>query len=374
MKPLVRGEREFLWTAGGTRYIDAISGVYNTSYGHAHPHIMEAIREASESGILNCYDNPYLSRRLLEDELCALTGFNEIHLFSSGAETVEKALMLALRSLPEKRRGVLHFKRGFHGKTMGTYGLFDSEAGELPYHHCVGDAPDVSHGPGAERQQLDAMRHMLEGDHGVVILEPVMGYYGYIFSYSFLEEVKKVCDETDSILVFDEMITSFGRAGVNFMSDRVKPDILVVGKGLGQGLPIMAVLFDKDGKVQADGFSWTTATANGPFLCQIGLASCQVLVQEKMAEKSWIVGSYLRDMLALYPNIYEHCDVRGIGSMVFVKLEESIDAHSVEVRLRNEQHVLTRAHGSTLVMMPPFITLRGSCREIAYALHKVLEK
>jgi acetylornithine/N-succinyldiaminopimelate aminotransferase len=358
MKPLVRGYQEFLYDEDNERYVDAISGVYNVSYGYAHPRILGVLQEFPGGGLINVYDNPTPERKALESALSVLTGFEGVHLFSTGAESVEKALLLALRSVQASRRTVVHFRDGFHGKTMGTYGLFDSRV-PLPYTDYV-----------LEPFDLDSLVSYLKRVSGIVILEPVMAYFGTIPSDTQLRTIREICDETESILIFDEMVTGFGRTGVNFVSDKVKPDILVTGKGLGQGLPISAVLFDPK-RVNADGISWTTATANNALLCRIGSESVRVLVEEGMALKSQKVGSELVEFLIRRSNIVECCGVLSCGSMVFLKHRTSTMA-PVEEQLREKYHILTRAHGSSLVLMPPFVTGSSSLEYIADSVSKII--
>jgi len=370
MKRLVCGQNEFVYDEDGVEFIDAVSGVYNVSYGHCHPRIVEALKQGA-GGLVNTYGNPTPWRCDLENKLVELTGFDEVHLFSTGAEAVEKALMLALLSLPANRRGVLHAKGGFHGKTMGTAGLFDPSFLIRPsYRSRYGDPPYAI----IEADWLASLRHALKSDFGVVILEPVMAYYGFEFSYDLLRRIKEICDDTHSILIFDEMVTGFGRAGVNFISNVVKPHMLVTGKGLGQGLPISAVLFDRK-PLNEDvvlNFSFSTATAGCAFLCRVGLESCKILVEEDMALRSQGVGDRLCAQLKTFAlDLFE---VWSVGSMVFVQAKDGVSLEPLETKLRLDHHILTRAHGSSLIMMPPFVTLNDSIDRICSAFKEVIAK
>ncbi len=370
MDQLVRGHKEFVYDAQDRCYVDAISGVYNVSYGHGLPRIIECISSyILRTSLLNCYDNPTPERSALEKKLRELTCFDEARLLSTGSEAVEKALLLALRSLPSARRGVLHFASGFHGKTMGTYGLFDVEQPvKLPYDHACLAVP----GGASEDEVLSLIDSALcRRSYGVVILEPVMSYYGHIFSDAFLRRLRDLCTETQAILIFDEMVTGFGRTGVNFVSDVVKPDILVTGKGLGQGLPISAVLFDNGTVVYADGFSWTTATANNPLLCRVGYESCKILATGTMAGLSEEVGAVLEKKLLQFDPIREVFEIVRKGSMLFLKRRDHKLA-SVEAFLREKCQILTREHGSTLVLMPPFVTSTDSLQFIATGINRAV--
>ena len=366
MKLLVSGSREFLFDEAGQRYIDAISGVYNASYGHGHPRITHILRTFPMDGIINCYDNSTPERRRLENELCAQTGFREVHLFSSGAESVEKALLLALQSVSPARRRVLHFLNSFHGKTMGTESLF---------HPCMLKSPyrtDTVDPMFPEERLLERVRARVRNGCGVVILEPVMGYFGHIFPLRVLAEIRRICSESETILIFDEMITGFGRAGHCFVSDVVRPDILVLGKNLGQGLPIMAILFNPGGLISTEGSSWTTATANNALLCRVGYESCRILVEEAMTSQSFATGKNLRAALTR-SGVFSKCTVDNCASMMFIRRLDNQPALPLEVRLREEYQILTRAHGSTLVMMPPYVTSIQSCDRIGEALGEVLK-
>jgi adenosylmethionine-8-amino-7-oxononanoate aminotransferase len=134
----------------------------------------------------------------------------------------------------------------------------------------------------------------------------------------------------------------------------------------------MAVLYSPDGTVNDKGFSFTTATANNPFLCAVGLESCRILVEENMAEKSQRVGDDLRRRLASIDGI----KVRGIGSMVFVSptQEPAPSAAPMESYLRETEHILTRAHGSTLVLMPPFVTAGDTVAFVEKAIRSGVDR
>ena len=337
---IAKGRGVEVWDVDGNRFLDFMSGIGVASTGHAHPQVVQAIKDAADDFLHISSDYWHERMTRLAERLNALNPVGEpaqVLLCQSGTEAVEGALKLA-RYVTNRPRFIA-FLGGFHGRSMGslafTSSKYTQQAGFFP------TMPGVTHVPypnpyrpllaGADQGKavIDFIEKVLfqnnlpPNEVAAVIVEPIQGEGGYIVPPDgFLAGLRALCDRHGMLLIFDEVQSGIGRTGKMFASQHwgVTPDIMALAKGLGSGLPIGAVVarrrYMEKWKPGAHGNTF----GGNPLCCAAALATLD-LVEREYAANSANVGEYfigrLRELKQRYPTIG---DVRGKGLMIGVEL------------------------------------------------------
>jgi 4-aminobutyrate aminotransferase-like enzyme len=336
---MARGEGSTLIDEDGNRYIDFIAGIAVGSVGHCHPHYVEALKRQVERLTFGSFTTETRAKFL--ELLASVTpeGLTRIQMFSGGAESVEAALRLAKAATGKHE--VLAFWGGFHGKTSGVLPLLGSDFKHgqgpfMPGHHLTPYAncyrcplrlryPDC--GIACVDYIRDVIKHQTAGDIAAIIVEPIQGTAGNIVPpEGVLRAVQSVARDHGALLIADEMITGFGRTGRMWGAehDGVVPDIMTVGKGIGGGFPLSAVI-STDAITAAKPWSnpsYSSSSYGGnPLAAAAGLASLEIILREDLVKHSERVG---RVMLARLEQMKEkyRCvgEVRGQGLLLGVEL------------------------------------------------------
>lgn len=339
--PLVfsRGSGPFLKDVDDNVFLDFASGIYVTNLGHSHPKIAEAISiEASK--LMNCHDYMTPVKAAYLEKLSGRTNniFDNIHFYDNGTTAVEIAIKMA-RSITGKHE-VVSFFTGHHGKTAGSASL-----GRLTANHGVSRLPGfylLPH-PNPYRPiwmkqdgsiDVDAyisfyelfLKESTSGQIAAFIIEPIQGWGGGIIPPDeFLPRLKKFCEARDILLITDEILTGCGRTGEWFCTDHwdTHPDITLLGKGLGNGFPMSAVLTHKKYSDAIERIGPSTTFGGNPMACGAGLATLEVFEDESFVGNSKKIGKYLLSGLTKLMEKYEIIgEVRGKGCLLaleFVK-------------------------------------------------------
>ena len=382
MQP-VRGEGIYLYDAEGNRYTDFSSGIGVTSTGHCHPKVVAAIQKQAETllfGQINIVIPP--TTVALSEELNKITP-PEIDTFffsNSGAEAVEASVKLARQATG--KRNIIVFQGSFHGRTAQTMAMTTSK---YIYRHQYQPLPSgvfVSPFPYAYYygwdeeettefclKQLDFLLHgqTPPDETAAIIIEPVLGEGGYVpVPEGFMQELRKICDENNIILIADEVQSGFGRTGKFFAFEHsgIVPDIIVMAKGLGSGLPISGIasrreLMDK----------WEPGTHGGTYgggsvvAIASALATVKTLQEENLVENAEKMGNRLmaglRKLQEQYPIIG---DVRGRGLMVGVEItaennESKLKTSALQKACLEKNLILLTCgtYGNVIRWIPPLI-------------------
>ena len=320
MLEIARAEGIYMFGPDGKRYIDLISGVSVSNTGHCHPKVIKAVKNQVELYMhLMVYgeiiQNPQIkyAERLSEILPASL---NSCYFVNSGSEAVEGALKLAKRYTAKSR--IIYFKNSYHGSTHGALSVQGSEIYRNAFRPLL---PDTFQAIFNDRKSLDA----IDNRTSCVIVEPVQGEAGIVFPENdFLVKIRQRCDETGALLIFDEIQTAFGRLGRMFAIDRfgVIPDILLLAKALGGGMPLGAFISSKEimsSLVTNPSLGHITTFGGHPVCCAAGLASLEVIISEKLDEKAAFMASLFRKLL-IHPLIKE---IRGEGLFLAVQLDNA---------------------------------------------------
>ena len=333
-----------LWDVEGNRFIDFGTGIAVCNTGHSHPKIVEAVKSQIEKFSHTCVMvNPYEVAVELAEKLTALAPGDtpkKAIFVTTGAEAVENCVKIA-RSYT-KRRAVIAFNGGFHGRTSLTMALTGKTA---PYKIGFGPFPgEIYHVPfpaqayGATvADSIKAIKNIFKSDVvaedvAAIIVEPVQGEGGfYEAPVELLQALRKICDENGIVLIFDEIQSGFGRTGKMFNCEYsgVEPDLMTMAKGIAGGYPLSAVV-GKAEIMDAPIPGGLGGTYGGsPVGCAAGLAVLKVMEEENLLNRSVAIGALfnkrLTDLQNEFPKLIS-C-VRNKGSMIAFELMIDGDAN-----------------------------------------------
>jgi 4-aminobutyrate aminotransferase / (S)-3-amino-2-methylpropionate transaminase / 5-aminovalerate transaminase len=322
----------------GNRFVDFAGGVGVVNVGHAHPRVVEAIRDQAGHFVHTDYTVvPYGSYVELAERLCGLapiTGATRAAFFNAGAEAVENAVKFA--RLATGRPAVIAFEGAFHGRTLLSMTMTSKVH---PYKTGLGPfAPEVYRAPfpsayrgpsGAEA--LARLEGMLETHVGpeqvaAIVLEPQLGEGGFVPAPAeFLEGIRALCDTHGIVMVADEVQTGFGRTGRMFAMEHfgVEPDLVVVAKSIAAGLPLSGVIGRAAIMERAHEGAVGGTYVGNPIALAAALAVLDVFEEEELVERAQALGDRVRERMLDWQQRWPRIgDVRGLGAMLAIELVE----------------------------------------------------
>ena len=341
---IVKGKGCHVWDDKGQEYLDLYGGHAVISIGHAHPHYVEAI--SKQVATLGFYSNSVINKLQQEvaDRLGAISGYDDYQLFliNSGAEANENALKLA--SFYNGRTRVVSFAKAFHGRTSLAVEVTNNPKIIAP----INDNGHVTYLPLNDTEALKA--ELAKGDVCAVIIEGIQGVGGIqVPDTDFMKAMRQACDETNTVLILDEIQSGYGRSGRFFAHqyNGIRPDMITVAKGIGNGFPMAAVLISPK-FTPVYGQLGTTFGGNH-LACAAAIAVLDVMKEENLVENAAKVGTHLLEELKKFKGIKE---VRGRGLMIGLEFEEPIK--ELRKQLLFEQKVFTGVSGTNVIrLLPP---------------------
>lgn len=366
---LDHGEGATLTDADGNTYIDLYAGIAVASLGHGHPRMAKVIGKQIERLSVGTFATKERSEafRLLSE--VAPKGLNRSHLYSGGAEAVEAGLRLA-RSATKKHE-VVSFWGGFHGKTGGVLGLIGDESKkgygplpggryQVPYADCYRCPFKLTHpacGLLCVEFARDQIKNSSAGDVAAVLVEPMQGTAGNVIPPDdWLPAIKSVAKENGALLIADEMITGFGRTGKMWGVDHtgVEPDIVTLGKGMGAGFPVSAVLMSEQlGKSEPFGKPSASSSSYGgnPLAAAAVAETIKIINDEKLVDNSHKIGGQMLHRLNTLKEKYEFIgDVRGKGLLIGIDLVRDLKTREPLSRRVTEQIFLEALRRGVITM------------------------
>ncbi len=318
MLEIERAEGSFLYDSSGRDILDLISGVSVSNTGHRHPEVMAALAEqAGRYMHLMVYGEVIQSPQVrYASRIAELlpTSLESVYFVNSGSEAIEGAIKLARRYTG--RNEIIYFRNAYHGSTTGALSVQGSEDYRNAFRPLMpATTMAVFNSPEAPE--------MISSSTAAVLVEPVQAEAGVIQpSDSFLNDLRTACNRHGAMLIFDEVQTGFGRTGKLFSLYRygVTPDILVLAKALGGGLPLGAFIASREimsSLTHDPALGHITTFGGHPLCCATGLASLEVIVRENLAEKALDKEQLFRSGLAGMP----FREVRGEGLLLAVEPE-----------------------------------------------------
>ncbi len=361
----VKAEGCYVWDDKGNRYLDLYGGHAVISVGHSHPHYINRIsKQLHEIGFYsNSVQIP--QQKELADKLGQLSGFDDYQLFmcNSGAEANENALKLA--SFITGKKKVISFRKAFHGRTSVAVAVTDNPK-------IVAPVNETENAVCLPFEDLAVVEEQLKSQEvAAVIVEGIQGIGGIrIPKPEFLEGLGVLCKKYGALLVLDEIQSGYGRSGkfFAFQHTSVKPDLITMAKGMGNGFPIGGVLIHPDLKPW-HGMLGTTFGGNY-LACAAGMAVLEIMEQEKLVENAANVGGYLIERLSAIKQIKE---VRGAGLMIGLEFEDPIKP--IRQKLLEEEKIFTGVSGTHIIrLLPPLTLTMEQAVEFVTKFEKVLDE
>lgn len=330
--------------SNGKNYLDLYGGHAVISVGHSHPLYLE--RMCNQLHQIGFYSNAVQNSLQIEfaEKFGAISGYPDYNLFlcNSGAEANENGFKLA--SFQNGRKKIIAFSGSFHGRTSAAVAATNDSSinAVLNQQHEIQFVP---------LNDFSAAESAIDENTCAVIIEGIQGVAGIAEpSDAFLQMLREKCSASGAILILDEIQSGCGRTGNYFAHQRsgIRPDLITVAKGIGNGFPMGAVLISPDFKAK---YGMLGTTFGGNYLaCAAGIAVIEIMEKESLMKNAELIGSFLIRQLKSIPGIKE---VRGRGLMIGIELEENCAA--VRNRLLNEELIFTGSASckKTIRLLPP---------------------
>jgi acetylornithine/N-succinyldiaminopimelate aminotransferase len=367
---MVSGSGSWIMDQSGTRYLDFIQGWAVNSLGHSPQIVADAL--ARQAGRLISPSPAFYNDQAIKlaDLLTANSCFDKVFLANSGAEANEGAIKMARKWGGVHRNGayeIITMINGFHGRTLATM----SASGKAQWDDLF--EPKVAGFIKVPLNDLDAVAQAITDKTVAVMLEPIQGEAGVIpATAEYLAGLRKLTRERGILLIFDEVQTGMGRTGSLFAYQQsgVEPDIMTLGKGIGAGVPLAALLAREDVCCFEPGDQGGTYNGN-PLMAAVGCAVLEELLKQGFLEHVREMGSLLRDKLEALSRKHHLGEVRGAGLLLALRLPEA-NGDSLVVQARDKGLIINAARPDTLRFMPALNVSREEIEMCVAILDEVL--
>ncbi len=369
---LVKGKGCVVWDMQGRSYRDFIAGIAVCNLGHAHPVVCEALRKQAETlwHVSNLYYT--VPQTELADWLTGHSFAERVFFCNSGAEANEAAIKLCRKFFYDRgekeRYRIVSMTQSFHGRTMAALSATGQDKIKEGFDPVLGGFDFVPF------DDLEALKEKVGSSTAAVMLEPVQGEGGVrLPSPGYLQGVRKICDDTGTLLVFDEIQTGMGRTGKLFAYEHfgIVPDVMSLAKALGNGLPIGAMLA-KEHVASAFSAGAHASTFGGtPIVTAAALGVVKTMIDENIVAHCALVGSYfkrqLQSLQKKHPLIE---DIRGLGLLIGMELK--IKAEAVVTACLAKGFLVNCIQGSILRFAPALIVQKTDIDALVDCLDEVL--
>ncbi len=313
-----KGVGAYVYDHEGTEYLDFYGGHAVISVGHSHPSYVAAIQD--QIAKIGFYSNSVINplQQALADRLASVSGMRgyDLFLINSGAEANDNALKLA--SFYKGRKKILALHNGFHGRTSAAINVTHTgQKHQAPINHGV----EVTYCDHDDIQTI--LEEINTSQYAGIIIEAIQGVGGLdMISDGYLPMIKKACDATDTILIMDEVQCGYGRSGhfFAFQSADIRPDIISMAKGMGNGFPIGGILINAD-KMPAVKSQLGTTYGGNHLACRAASAVLDIIQEEKLIENARQIGGYLKESLSQLPHVVR---IKGRGLMMGLELDQEV--------------------------------------------------
>ncbi|MGN0368739.1 MAG: aspartate aminotransferase family protein [Wujia sp.] len=368
-----KGEGCIISDETGRTYLDFMAGIAVNSAGHCNKKVVEAIMEQCQT-MMHASNYFYtVPQIMLAERICKSIGMEKIYFQNSGAEANEVMIKLARKYGKENfgpnRYNIVTAYNSFHGRTLGTLAATGQPDTAIQKNYD----PLIPGFRYATFNDLKSFEDACDENTIAIMVEPVQGEGGVIpATKEFLQGLRKLCDEKEMLLLFDEVQTGWGRTGslMAFMGYEVKPDAVSMAKAMGNGMPIGAMCTSAKLALTFGPGAHGSTYAGNPVACAASYAALGEIIDENLSENSKKVGAYFREKLAKLPGVKE---VRGLGLMIGVEFERDI-ATDVKYNACDEGLLLTAVRPAVIRMVPPLNVTEQDCDQAYEILEKVVRE
>ena len=375
---LARGEGVYVWDTDGKKYLDMMSAYSAVSHGHAHPRLVRLVQE--QVARLSVVSRAFYSDKLgpFLQRICELTGQDMALPMNTGAEAVETAIKAArkwaytVKGVARDQAEIIACTGNFHGRTIAIVTMSD----EPQYQDGFGPFPDgfriVEYG------NIGALEAMINKNTAAFLVEPIQGEGGIVIPPAgYLKAAEQLCRKHNVLLLVDEIQTGLGRTGKMLACEHegVQPDGLMLGKALGGGiLPVSMFLARREVmQVFSPGDHGSTFGGN-PLAAAVGLEALNILVEERLAERSAELGEYLLAELAAIKSPLIK-DLRGRGLFIGIEIDAGLaKAREVCEALMRRGILSKETHGTVVRLAPPLIISKTQIDRAVGQIRAVLQE
>ncbi len=371
---LVKGKGCVVWDMEGRSYRDFIAGIAVCNLGHAHPVVSEALRTQAESlwHVSNLYYT--VPQTELADWLTGHSFADRIFFCNSGAEANEAAIKLCRKYFYDRgekeRYRIVSMTQSFHGRTMAALSATGQDKIKEGFDPILGGFDFVPF------DDMDALKQKVGLSTAAVMLEPVQGEGGVRCpSPAYLQAVRKICDDTGTLLVFDEIQTGMGRTGKLFAYEHfgIVPDVMSLAKALGNGLPIGAILATEQVASAFSPGAHATTFGGTPIVTAAALGVVKTMEAENIVAHSAHIGSYfkkkLQSLQKKHPVIE---DIRGLGLLIGMQLK--IKGDVVVTACLEKGFLVNCIQESVLRFAPPLIVQKTDIDALVDCLDQIFKE
>ncbi|MED1205931.1 ornithine--oxo-acid transaminase [Heyndrickxia acidicola] len=369
--PVVVSEAEGVWVKDpeGNRYMDMLSAYSAVNQGHRHPKIIDALKKQADRVTLTsrAFHNDQLGPWY--EKICKLTNKNMALPMNTGAEAVETAIKAARRwaydvkGVAENRAEIIGCEGNFHGRTMGAVSLSSDEEYKRGFGPLLPGLSLIPYG------DIDALKAAITPNTAAFLIEPIQGEAGIVIPpEGFLKAAAELCKENNVLFIADEIQAGLARSGKMFACEweNVDPDMYILGKALGGGVfPISCVVANENILGVFNPGSHGSTFGGNPMACAVSIAALDVLLDEKLAERSQELGEYFMDKLKDIKNPMIK-EVRGKGLFIGVVLDEPARKYCED--LKEEGLLCKETHENVIRFAPPLVI---SKEDLDWAIERI---
>ena len=319
---ILKGKGAIVWDVSGNEYIDCMGGYGVALIGHCNDRVVNAIKNQSEK-LITCHMSIYNNARLeFLEKISKISPkkLSKIFFSNSGAESTEAALKFSRKFTGKS--GIIAMSGGYHGKTFGALSVTHNEKYRKSFQPLLEGVKFVPY------SNPSKIEESLDNSIGTVIIEPIQGETGIIVPPDgVLQQVRKICDQNNLVLIFDEIQTGLGRTGRMWAGEHwsTTPDIMCLAKGIAGGLPMGLTLCKPDILEAMKVGEHSSTFAGNPLSCSAGIATIESIIEENLVENAAKVGNIFKNgLFQLKENHRIVRDVRGLGLMLALELRFDI--------------------------------------------------
>ena len=346
-----KGKGATVWDVSGKEYIDCMGGYGVALIGHCNDRVVNAIKKQSEK-LITCHMSLYNNVRLeFLEKMSKISPkkLSKVFFSNSGAESTESALKFSRKFTGKS--GIIAMTGGYHGKTFGALSVTHNEKYRKSFQPLLEGVKFVPYSnPSKIEESLDT-------SIGTVIIEPIQGETGIIVpSDGVLQQIRKICDQNDLVLIFDEIQTGLGRTGRMWAGEHwsTTPDIMCLAKGIAGGLPMGLTLCKPEILDAMKVGEHSSTFAGNPLSCSAGIATIESIIEESLVENAAKVGNIFKNgLFQLKENHRIVRDVRGLGLML--ALESRFDIKDILFDGIKEGLLMLYSGRNIIRLLPPLV-------------------
>ncbi|WP_286229526.1 ornithine--oxo-acid transaminase [Neobacillus mesonae] len=371
--PIVVSRAEGVWVEDpeGTKYMDMLSAYSAVNQGHRHPKIIQALKDQADKVTLTsrAFHNDQLGPWY--EKICQLTNKDMALPMNTGAEAVETAFKAARRwgyevkGIPDNQAEIIGCIGNFHGRTMTAVSLSSEEEYKRGFGPMLPGIKLVPYG------DIEALKQAITPNTAAFLVEPIQGEAGIVIPpEGYMKEAYELCKENNVLFIADEIQAGLARTGKMFACEweGIKPDVYILGKALGGGVfPISCVVANKDILGVFNPGSHGSTFGGNPMACAVSIAALDVLIDEKLAQKSLELGEYFKEKLKQINNPMIK-EVRGRGLFIGVELNQ--EARKYCEQLKEDGLLCKETHESVIRFAPPLVITK---EELDWAIERILK-